>query len=97
MVDKIRLSEAEVIIHLAKVDGWEGDTDRIKKTFHFEDFLGSIAFINALVPHAEELDHHPELFNVYDRVEITMTTHDANGVTALDFELASRLDELALA
>lgn len=95
MADKTRLSEADVQAHLDALDGWEGDTQSIKKTFTFEDFMGSIAFINALAPHAEELDHHPELFNVYDRVEITLTTHDADGVTALDFALARRLDDIA--
>lgn len=73
---------------------WRGDTSAIKREIEFEGFLQAIAFINDLAPHAEELDHHPELFNVYNRVEITLTTHDADGVTALDFELARRIDAI---
>ncbi len=92
--EKIRLDSADIASRLESLDGWEGDADAIKKTYTFENFLASIDFINRLAPHAEELDHHPELFNVYDRVEITLTTHDADGVTALDFALAERLDGL---
>lgn len=77
-----------------KESSWEGDTSAIKREIEFEDFLSAIAFINELAPHAEELDHHPELFNVYNRVEITLTTHDADGVTPLDFELARRIDAI---
>ena len=87
------LSEG-AIKQLLEGSPWTGDTASIKRTLEFEDFLSAIAFINALAPHAEELDHHPELFNVYNRVEITLTTHDADGVTALDFELAGRVDAI---
>ncbi len=93
MAEKVRLSADDVQQKLSQSD-WEGNTDAIKKSFEFKDFLTAIDFINKMAPHAEELDHHPELFNVYNRVDITLTTHDADGVTALDFALAERLDEI---
>lgn len=94
MSDKKQPLSAEQVQQRLTDSPWSGDTNAIKRELEFDDFLAAIAFINALAPHAEELDHHPELFNVYNRVEITLTTHDADGVTPLDFELASRIDAL---
>ena len=94
MSDKKQPLSAEQVQQRLTDSPWSSDTNAIKRELEFDDFLAAIAFINALAPHAEELDHHPELFNVYNRVEITLTTHDADGVTPLDFELASRIDAL---
>lgn len=80
------------------LQGWTvkpGDRDAIEKTFKFADFKSAFAFMTASALKAEQMDHHPEWFNVYNRVEVTLTTHDANGVTALDVELAGYMDELA--
>jgi len=82
------------------LQGWTvkpGDRDAIEKTFKFADFKSAFAFMTASALKAEQMDHHPEWFNVYNRVEVTLTTHDANGVTALDVELAGYLDQLAAA
>lgn len=82
------------------LQGWTvkpGDRDAIEKTFKFADFKSAFAFMTASALKAEQMDHHPEWFNVYNRVEITLTTHDANGVTALDVELAGYMDQLAAA
>jgi len=72
-----------------------GDRDAIEKTFKFADFKSAFAFMTASALKAEQMDHHPEWFNVYNRVEVTLTTHDADGVTALDVELATYMDGLA--
>jgi len=72
-----------------------GDRDAIERTFKFADFKSAFAFMSASALKAEQMDHHPEWFNVYNRVEVTLTTHDADGVTALDVELASYMDDLA--
>ncbi len=77
------------------LDGWTLAEDAITRTWVFADFLTAVQFIGEMAPHAEELDHHPELFTVYDRVEVKLTTHDADGLTEYDFALAARLDEVA--
>jgi 4a-hydroxytetrahydrobiopterin dehydratase len=83
---------------LAKLSGWsaiDGDRDAISKTYKFADFKTAFAFMSASALKAEQMDHHPEWFNVYNRVEVTLTTHDADGVTGLDVELASFMDGMA--
>lgn len=82
----------------AKLTGWtkkSGERDAIEKTFKFSDFKTAFGFMSSCALKAEQMDHHPEWFNVYNRVEVTLTTHDADGVTELDVELASFMDELA--
>lgn len=73
----------------------DGERDAIIKTFKFADFKTAFGFMTSCALKAEQMDHHPEWFNVYNRVEVTLTTHDADGVTALDVELASFMDALA--
>lgn len=81
-----------------QLSGWEilaGDRDAISKTFKFADFKTAFGFMSSCALKAEQMDHHPEWFNVYNRVDVILTTHDANGVTALDVELAGFMDGLA--
>ena len=83
---------------VAQLTGWNvkaGDRDAIEKTFKFADFKTAFGFMSSCALKAEQMDHHPEWFNVYNRVEVTLTTHDADGVTALDVELAGFMDALA--
>ena len=83
---------------LEKLTGWsavEGDRDAIERTFKFVDFKTAFGFMTSSALKAEQMDHHPEWFNVYNRVEVTLTTHDADGVTELDMELAGFMDALA--
>ncbi|MBI1398518.1 4a-hydroxytetrahydrobiopterin dehydratase [Hyphomonas sp.] len=78
--------------------GWtsaEGDRDAIFKRYKFADFKSAFAFMSAAALKAEQMDHHPEWFNVYNKVEVTLTTHDADGVTQKDLELAGFMDQLA--
>ena len=82
---------------LAGLDGWaevEG-RDAIEKTFQFGDFKEAFAFMTRVALAAEQADHHPEWFNVYNRVEVTLATHDAGGVTQKDIDLASFMDAAA--
>ena len=73
----------------------EGDRDAIQRTFRFSDFTAAFGFMTRTALMAEKLDHHPEWFNVYNRVDVTLTTHDAGGVTELDVTLAGLMDMAA--
>lgn len=83
---------------LAQLSGWAtvaGDRDAISKTFTFADFNAAFGFMTRVALMADKLDHHPEWFNVYNRVEVVLTTHDADGVSALDVRLATFMDAAA--
>ena len=80
-----------------RLDGWsevEG-RDAIAKRYRFKDFATAFGFMSRVAVKAEALDHHPEWTNIYNRVEVVLTTHSAGGVTALDVELARFMDEAA--
>jgi 4a-hydroxytetrahydrobiopterin dehydratase len=82
---------------LAALPGWEAveGRDAIRRTYRFADFNAAFGFMSRVALTAEKLDHHPEWSNVYNRVEVLLTTHDAAGVTALDVQLATFMDEAA--
>jgi 4a-hydroxytetrahydrobiopterin dehydratase len=83
---------------LAQLDGWAAVDGReaIGKTFKFADFNTAFAFMTRVAMMAEKLDHHPEWFNVYNRVQVTLATHDAGGVTDLDLQMARFMDQVRL-
>ncbi len=83
---------------LAQLPHWrraEGAREAIFRAYRFADFNAAFGFMARCALKAEQLDHHPEWFNVYNRVEVTLTTHDADGVTELDLTLARFMDEAA--
>jgi 4a-hydroxytetrahydrobiopterin dehydratase len=82
---------------LSQLTGWQAveGRDAIAKTFQFKDFNAAFGFMTCVALEAEKRDHHPEWFNVYNRVEVVLTTHDADGVSALDVALAQFMDLLA--
>ena len=82
---------------LGKLNGWGEVNGRnaISKKFTFEDFNAAFGFMARAALVAEKLDHHPEWFNVYNRVEVTLSTHDAGGLTDLDIQLAEAMNGLA--
>jgi 4a-hydroxytetrahydrobiopterin dehydratase len=84
---------------LKNLPGWAAaqDRDAIQRSFRFKDFNAAFGFMSRAALMAEKLDHHPEWSNVYNRVEVTLATHDAGGVTALDVQLAGFMDEVARA
>jgi 4a-hydroxytetrahydrobiopterin dehydratase len=65
------------------------------QTFKFENFIDAFGFMSKAALVAEKMDHHPEWFNVYNRVDVTLSTHDCGGLSSLDVELASKMDTLA--
>jgi 4a-hydroxytetrahydrobiopterin dehydratase len=82
---------------LAKLSGWSevSGRDAITKKFVFKDFNAAFGFMTRAALVAEKLDHHPEWFNVYKTVEVTLSTHDSGGVTELDVKLAETMNQLA--
>lgn len=92
-----KLSDAEIQEGLAGLDGWAVVEGRpaITKRFKFKDFATTWNFMDDVAGYADEISHHPEWTNIYNRVEITLSTHDAGGVTELDFDLAEFIDEAA--
>ncbi|MGJ3230709.1 MAG: 4a-hydroxytetrahydrobiopterin dehydratase [Oceanicaulis sp.] len=81
-----------------KAPGWakaEGERDAVRKVFKFSDFKTAFGFMTTVALKAEQMDHHPEWFNVYNTVDVTLSTHDAGGVTEKDLELARFMDDTA--
>ena len=90
------LKEAEITKVLEQLSGWKWQDDRLKKIFSFANFRAAMSFILRVSYEAEERNHHPEIFNCYNRVEIGLNTHDAGGkVTAKDTELARAIEKIA--
>lgn len=87
-----RLDESTIASRLRELDDWKLVGDAIERSLSFDSFLDAISFINRIADLAEEADHHPEIFNVYDTVKLTLTTHDAGGLTDKDFQLATQID-----
>ena len=83
---------------VARLSGWSagpGERDAIVKTFGFADFNAAFGFMTRVALMADKLDHHPEWFNVYNRVDVTLTTHDVQGLSLRDIELARQMDAIA--
>jgi 4a-hydroxytetrahydrobiopterin dehydratase len=90
------MSNDAVNAALGNLPGWIYHNDSLSKTFKFKNFREAVSFIVRVGFSAEELNHHPELFNVYNRVDITLRTHEAgNKVTQLDIELAQAIEGFA--
>jgi 4a-hydroxytetrahydrobiopterin dehydratase len=90
-----KLSEEEIRSRLEQVPGWEIVDGKLHREFRFDDFVAAFGFMTSLALRAEAKNHHPEWFNVYSRVIIDLTTHDAGGLTLLDFDLAAAANQLA--
>ncbi len=92
-----KLSRPESEARLAEIDGWTIAADglSISRTLKFADFSEAFGFMTRVALLAEKADHHPEWFNVYNRVDIRLTTHDAGGLTGRDFDLAKAINRAA--
>ncbi len=89
-----KISQVEIQENLRQVKGWSLDGNAIKKEWQFKDFSEAMVFINRVADLAERHDHHPELFNVYNKVTLRFSTHDAGGLTQRDFRIALEVDQL---
>jgi 4a-hydroxytetrahydrobiopterin dehydratase len=89
------LNDEDIGARLAELNGWTRAGQAIAKTFDRSDFVGSVEFVRSIVEPAEEMNHHPDLEISWSEVKVSITNHAAGGLTAADFELARRIDELA--
>ena len=94
---QIKLDAEDVAERLKAMDGWvlAEDGASIWKAFRFKTFAQAFGFMSEIALAAEKLDHHPEWFNVYNKVDVTLTTHSCDGLSDLDLRLARRMDKLA--
>jgi 4a-hydroxytetrahydrobiopterin dehydratase len=97
----VRLSQLDIQFLMTQLDpawkmvpGQTESTDSIQAQFKFKNFTSAFAFMTRVAKVADDMNHHPEWFNVYNRVDITLRTHDASGITQLDFDLANAIDQL---
>lgn len=92
-----RLTDKERAAALEELKGWQmvDGRDAIERTFGFDDFNRAFGFMTRTALLAEKMDHHPEWFNVYNRVEVTLSTHDAGGLTERDVRLARAMNAFA--
>ena len=93
-MERKKLSDAEIENSLLKLDEWEAENDNLKKHFEFENFADALAFVNKVGAIAEKLDHHPDILLGWGYAEFFITTHDAGGITARDFDLAQAIENL---
>ena len=91
MGKRARLTDVEIAARIDSLPEWTREGDALHKTFSFKGFPEAVAFIGRLVEPAEAMNHHPNVDLRYNRVIVSLSTHDAGGITALDFELAQRI------
>jgi 4a-hydroxytetrahydrobiopterin dehydratase len=89
-----KLSESEIRSALRELSGWTVVHEKLHREYKFADFVHAFGFMTSAAIAAEAMGHHPEWFNVYNRLTVDLTTHDAGGISAKDFELAGKLEAL---
>lgn len=89
-----KLNVDKINAQLKEVNNWHQDGDHIKRKMQFDDFKSTFAIMTRIAFEAESHGHHPELFNVYNNLEVSLSTHDAGGITQKDFELAKAIDQI---
>lgn len=92
---RTKLDDNEIATQLGSTPGWARTGDTLTRTFEFADFVAAFGFMSRCALVAEKMDHHPDWSNVYKTVKVALSTHDAGGITKLDFELARKMSALA--
>ncbi len=90
----MRLNHADIEDRLGALPDWSREGEEIVREFKRGDFVGAVRFVDAIVAPAEELGHHPDIEISWDTVTVRITTHSEGGLTAADFDLAGRIDQL---
>jgi 4a-hydroxytetrahydrobiopterin dehydratase len=93
----VKLSDAEIAAKLETLPEWSQPGEEIQRTYRFRDFVAAMAFVDEIAAHAEAVQHHPDILIRYSRVTLSLSTHDAGGITGKDFDFASKADAIALA
>jgi 4a-hydroxytetrahydrobiopterin dehydratase len=88
------LEAKEIAAELESLPGWRYADGALRREFRFPDFAKAFAFMNAAALVAEQMNHHPDWRNVYNKIDVALSTHDAQGITALDFKLAAEMNTL---
>jgi len=89
-----KLSESEIKVSLGAVPGWTIEDGKLYREFLFPRFVEAFGFMASVATVCEKQDHHPEWFNVYNKVQISLTTHEAGGISECDFVLARSIDDI---
>ena len=89
-----KLSNSEIESEVTKLPGWKLLNGKLNKSFEFEDFVEAFGFMTRVAMQAEKMNHHPEWFNVYNKVKIDLITHDVNGISNYDVKLASAVNKI---
>ena len=90
-----KLSESDIVARLESLDDWVLANGKLQREFRFANFVEAFGFMTRAAIEAEKMNHHPEWFNVYNKVVVDLTTHDAGGISELDFKLAEIMNALA--
>lgn len=90
-----KLTKDQLAAGLDTLDGWSLHDGKLRRVFRFANFVQAFGFMTSAAIEAEKMDHHPEWFNVYSKVIVDLTTHDAGGITELDLKLAKKMNEIA--
>lgn len=93
--ERRKLTETEITAELKSLPGWSVENGKLLRNYSFGSFVRAWAFMSAGALVIQQLDHHPEWFNVYDRVRVELVTHSLAGISPADVELARKLEELA--
>ena len=97
MANRQKLSDADIQAKLSDIPSWAVAAGKLHREYKFRDFVQAFGFMTSAALVAESMNHHPEWFNVYSTVNVDLATHDAGGITELDFTLAGKMEELATA
>jgi 4a-hydroxytetrahydrobiopterin dehydratase len=92
---KLKLTDSQLASELSKLQGWKLESGKLHREYEFADFVTAFGFMTSAALVAQALDHHPEWANVWNKVRVDLTTHDAKGITGLDVKLAQSMEELA--
>ena len=89
-----KLTDKEIESEVDKMPGWKVVNGKLSKSFEFKDFIEAFSFMTRVAMHAEKMNHHPEWFNVYNKVNIDLVTHDLNGISNYDMKLANAINKI---
>ena len=89
-----KLADKEIESEVTKMPGWKVVNGKLSKSFEFKDFTEAFSFMTRVAMHAEKMNHHPEWFNVYNKVNIDLVTHDLNGISNYDMKLANTINKI---